>query len=165
VRERALLIGRRSSGARFILEAEMAAVAVRSVRLEDVDQLARLFDQLGHPQTADGLRTALVGVLADPRADVLVADDDGAVVGAAAYFMVPVAHDSRPWCRITTLVVDEAHRGRGIGHTLVEAAEVAARDVGCSRTEATSALHRTGAHRLYERHGYCRTSTHFLKRL
>jgi GNAT superfamily N-acetyltransferase len=143
----------------------MTAVAVRSARLEDADQLARLFGQLGHPQTGDALHGQLEKVLADPRADVLVADDGGALVGAATYFFVPVAHDSRPWCRITTLVVDEAHRGQGIGRMLMAAAETAARDAACSRIEATSALHRAGAHRFYERLGYGRTSAHFLKRL
>jgi GNAT superfamily N-acetyltransferase len=143
----------------------MSAVAVRSARLEDADQLAGLFDQLGHPQTPGALRGRLTNVLADVRADVLVADDSGALVGAAAYYVVPVAHDDRPWCRITTLVVDEAHRGRGIGQMLVERAEQAARDIPCSRIEATSALHRAGAHRLYEGLGYGRTSAHFLKRL
>jgi GNAT superfamily N-acetyltransferase len=142
----------------------MTAVAVRSARLEDADQLARLFDHLGHPQTGDALRGRLENVLADPRAGVLVADDGAALVGAATYFFVPVAHDSRPWCRITTLVVDEAHRGRGIGRMLLAAAEVAARDAACSRIEATSALHRAGAHRLYESLGYGCTSAHFLKR-
>jgi hypothetical protein len=114
----------------------MTAVAVRSARLEDAEQLARLFDHLGHPQTGDALRGRLEGVLADPRADVLVADDGGSLVGAATYFLVPVAHDSRPWCR----------------------------DATCSRIEATSALHRTGAHRFYDELGYSRTSAHFLKR-
>jgi GNAT superfamily N-acetyltransferase len=143
----------------------MTAIAVRSARLEDAVQLARLFDQLGHPQAADELRGRLGSVLSDPRADVLVADDAGSLVGAATYFFVPVAHDDRPWCRITTLVVDEAHRGHGIGHVLVEAAEKAAREASCSRIEATSALHRDGAHRFYEDLGYGRTSAHFLKRL
>lgn len=143
----------------------MTAVAVRSARLADADELARLFDQLGHPQTGDALRGRLDSVLRDPRADVLVADNDEALVGAATYFFVPVAHDSRPWCRITTLVVDEAHRGHGIGRMLVEAAETAARNAACSRIEATSALHRAGAHRLYERLGFGRTSAHFIKRL
>jgi GNAT superfamily N-acetyltransferase len=143
----------------------MSAVAVRSARLEDADQLAGLFDQLGHAQTPGALRGRLANVLADARADVLVADDGGALVGAATCFFVPVVHDEGPWCRITTLVVDEAHRGRGIGHMLVEAAEKAARDIPCSRIEATSALHRAGAHRLYENLGFGRTSAHFLKRL
>ena len=144
----------------------MTALAIRSARQEDADQLARLFDQLGHPQSGDALRRRLENVLADPRADVLVADDDGgALVGAATYYFVPVAHDGRPWCRITTLVVDEGHRGHGIGHMLVEAAETAAREAACSRIEATSALHRAGAQRFYERLGYQRTSAHFLKRL
>jgi GNAT superfamily N-acetyltransferase len=143
----------------------MTAVAVRSARVEDADQLARLFDQLGRPTTAEALRGRLENMLADARADVLVADDGGALVGAATYFFVPVAHDSRPWCRITTLVVDEARRGHGIGRMLVAAAEVAARDAACSRIEATSALHRTRANRFYERLGYGRTSAHFLKRL
>lgn len=145
--------------------AKMAALAVRSVRLEDVDQLARLFGQLGYSQTADGLRVALEGLIADPRADVLVADEGGVLMGAATYFMVPVAHDGGPWCRVTTLIVDEARRGQGIGRMLLEAAEQAARNAGCSRIEATSALHRTGAHRLYDRLRYGRTSAHFLKRL
>jgi GNAT superfamily N-acetyltransferase len=142
----------------------MTTVAVRSGRLEDADQLARLFDHLGHPQTGGALRGRLENVLADPRAGVLVADDGAWLVGAATYFFVPVAHDSRPWCRITTLVVDEAHRGRGIGRMLLAAAEAAARDAACSRIEATSALHRAGAHRLYESLGYGRPSAHFLKR-
>ena len=75
------------------------------------------------------------------------------------------AHDDRPWCPITTLVVDEAHRGHGIGQMLVEAAEKAARDASCSRIEATSALHRDAAHGFYERLGYGRNSAHFLKPL
>jgi GNAT superfamily N-acetyltransferase len=143
----------------------MTAVAVRSARPEDADQLARLFDQLGHPQAVDDLHARLESVLADPRADVLVADEAGTLVGAATCFLVPVAHDDRPWCRITTLVVEEARRGRGIGHMLVEAAERAARDASCSRIEATSALHRDGVHSFYESLGYGRTSAHFLKRL
>jgi GNAT superfamily N-acetyltransferase len=143
----------------------MSAVAVRSAGLEDAHQLAGLFDQLGHPQTIKALRGVLANVLADPRADVLVAAESGTLVGAATYFFVPVAHDSHPWCRITTLVVDEAHRGRGIGQMLVAAAEAAARDADCSRIEVTSALHRSGAHKFYETLGYGQTSAHFIKRL
>jgi N-acetylglutamate synthase-like GNAT family acetyltransferase len=139
-------------------------MVVRSARLEDADPLARLFGQLGHPQSRDAFRDRLQSVLGDPRADVLVADERGTLVGAAACYFVPVAHDDRPWCRITTLVVDEAKRGQGIGHRLVEAAEKTAQDASCSRIEATSGLHRAEAHRLYDSLDYGRTSAHFLKR-
>ena len=138
---------------------------VRSARVGDAEQLARLFDQLGYPQPADTLRGTLENTLDDPRAGVLVADRDGVLVGAATCYFVPVAHERCPWCRITTLVVDEGQRRRGVGRMLLQAAERAAQDAGCSRIEATSALHRTGAHRLYERLDYGRTSAHFLKRL
>jgi GNAT superfamily N-acetyltransferase len=143
----------------------MTGVVVRSARLDDLDHLARLFDQLGYPQTVDALSGALADVHADPRAGVLLADDHGAVVGAATYYFVPVMHDRRPWCRVTALVVDAERRGEGIGQTLLEAAEAAAVEAACSRIEATSALHRVDAHRLYERLEYGRTSAHFLKRL
>jgi predicted N-acetyltransferase YhbS len=143
----------------------MTAVAIRPARPEDADQLARLFDQLGHQQDVNELHARLERVRTDPRAAVLVAEDAGTLVGTATYFFVPVAHDDRAWCRITTLVVDEAHRGHGIGRLLVKAAEGAARGASCSRIEATSALQRDGAHRFYENLGYGRTSTHFLKRL
>jgi GNAT superfamily N-acetyltransferase len=142
----------------------MLAVTVRSARVEDHDELARLFGQLGYPR-ADGLRDRLATALDDPRAGVLVADDAGSLVGAATYFFVPVAHEAGPWCRITTLLVDAAHRGRGIGRMLVGAAESAAREASCSRIEATSAMHRDGAHRFYAALGYDQTSAHFLKRL
>jgi len=143
----------------------MAAYALRSARVDDLARLARLFDQLGHPQPAGALRGSLESVLGDPRAGVIVAHSDGQLLGAAAFCFVPVPHETRPWCRITALVIDEAHRGDGIGRTLVEAVQVAARDAGCSRIEATSALHRADAHRFYVKLGYGQTSTHFLKRL
>lgn len=75
---------------------ECSGRSLSSARLEDADQLAGLFDQLGHPQRVETLRDSLVNVLADPRADVLVAAKSGALVGAVTYFLVPVAHDSRP---------------------------------------------------------------------
>ncbi len=83
----------------------MTALRARSVRLDDVDQLVVLFDQLGYPQSRDALRGAVETAVADPRAAVLVADDSGTLVGAATYFLVPVVHDSPP------LVPDHDPRG------------------------------------------------------
>jgi GNAT superfamily N-acetyltransferase len=143
----------------------MPAATVRPAELTDVDGLIRLLGQLGYPEAIDGLLNRLEMMLADPRAEVLVAEHAGALLGLATIFFVPVAHEISPWCRITALVVDEHHRGQGVGQQLVAAAEAAADKAGCNRIEATSAVHRTEAQSFYEGLGYKRESEHFLKRL
>jgi len=92
---------------------EMPAATVRPAELTDVDGLISLLSQLGYPEAIDGLLNRLEMMLADPRAEVLVAEHAGALLGLATIFFVPVAHEISPWCRITALVVDEHHRGRG----------------------------------------------------
>jgi GNAT superfamily N-acetyltransferase len=143
----------------------MSPETIRSAKATDVEGLVRLFRQLGYPEAGYGLRSRLRAMLADKRADVLVAGDGCSLVGAATIFFVPVAHENGSWCRITALVVDEEHRGRGVGQALVAAAEAAARAAACIRIEATSAFHRTQAHEFYAALGYAREAEHFLKRL
>ena len=95
---------------------------------------------------------------------MFVAETEG-LVGLATLYYVPVVHEPGSWARLTALVVDEADRGRGVGAALIDSAERAARARGCSRIEATSTVHRSGAHQFYERHGYRHVSAYFLKRL
>jgi hypothetical protein len=59
----------------------LSAVTVRPAEIADVDGLARLFLQLGYSGAGDGLPDRLEMMLADPRADVLVAEDGGALLG------------------------------------------------------------------------------------
>ena len=131
---------------------------IRAARPGDAEAVARLLAQLGYEVGGDDISERLPGVLA------LVAEEGGDVAGVVTAAIVPVVHD-RPWCRITALVVDERRRGGGIGAALVVGVEAAARQAGCARIEATSALDRAGAHAFYERLGYGRVSEHLLKRL
>jgi GNAT superfamily N-acetyltransferase len=103
-------------------------------------------------------------LFAHPRAGVLVATDGHPLLGLATTYLVPVAHDTGPWYRLTALVVDERERGRGVGQALIKTAEAIARDAGCSRIEATSATDRNDAHAFYEHLGYAQEADHFLKR-
>ncbi len=59
-----------------------------------------------------------------------------------------------PIAYVDELVVDEAHRGCGVGTRLLEELISLARLRGCRRIELDSALHREAAHRFYERHGF-----------
>ncbi|GGY03794.1 hypothetical protein GCM10007386_38240 [Pseudoduganella dura] len=58
--------------------------------------------------------------------------------------------------RITSMVVDERHRGSGVGGALIGAAEQWFAAAGCVKVEVTSSDRRLDAHRFYERHGFLR---------
>ena len=55
---------------------------------------------------------------------------------------------------IDELVVDQKHRGRGLGTRLLNAITAVAKERGCTRVELDSAFHRKEAHTFYERHGF-----------
>ena len=55
---------------------------------------------------------------------------------------------------IDELVVDEKHRGCGLGTQLLNEIVAQARQQGCARVELDSAFHRTKAHQFYERRGF-----------
>ena len=144
---------------------KVTTFSIRSATPADVAPIETLLTQLGYRSVGGGLDGRIKGLLADPRAGVLLAADGDLVLGLVTTYRVPVAHEAGTWCRLTALVVDESYRGSGVGHALVAAAEATARSMGCSRIEATSGIERTDAHRFYERLGYSRDAEHFLKRL
>ncbi len=55
---------------------------------------------------------------------------------------------------ICDLVVDQEHRGTGVGTALVERAVEIAKERRCRRVESDSGFHRVEAHRFYERRGF-----------
>lgn len=96
---------------------------------------------------------------------VLLAELDGAVAGCLSTSVMRVLHRPALVGRISMMVIEEAMRGRGIGATLVRAAERTLAAQGCYMIEVTSNVRRTEAHRFYERLGYERTSARLAKEL
>jgi ribosomal protein S18 acetylase RimI-like enzyme len=74
-----------------------------------------------------------------------------------------VLHRPAPVGRISMMVVDEAHRGRGIGAQMVGEAERLLAEKGCGLVEVTSNNRRADAHRFWESNGYEKTSSRFAK--
>lgn len=66
---------------------------------------------------------------------------------------------------VDELVVDDAGRRQGIGTRLLQAAEVVAREMGCTRIELDSGFHREEAHQFYAGLGYERRAVLFSKSL
>lgn len=92
---------------------------------------------------------------ADPRCELVVAEEDGAVVGTMQ--LITLTHLSFRGARVLQLEnvhVAAGRRSRGIGRRMLEWAIARARAQGCARVQLTTNKLRKDAHRFYERLGF-----------
>ena len=76
---------------------------------------------------------------------------DGEIIGYCTFLKTDYYPENRYWPWISTLFVDEKHRGKGVCGLLIEAAVRHARDCGFTRVYIPSDM--TG---FYERYGFCK---------
>jgi GNAT superfamily N-acetyltransferase len=135
-------------------------LTIRDTQAADAERIAGLLTQLGYP-TQPGAVEARLERLAIVGDRVVIADLDGGAVGLAHLQVAPAIERDRPVAKIGALVVDEAHRGQGVGRALVQALEDEARARGCELLFVTTAEHRDDAHAFYERVGLERTGRRY----
>lgn len=128
---------------------------------QDHAQLVHLIRQLSSAPRALSLcdlrTTALSHVLLIARDDEL----DGAIVGTALLVtMYSLSHVSG---HIEDVVVDETHRGRGIGRELTRQLIVHARNIGIERIDLCSEPERESANRLYHSLGFALRETNLYR--
>ena len=136
---------------------------IRPAVADDAARLVSLVAQLGYPANADFILEKLDQLSATPGTKILVADQEGLVVGLLCFSILPLLHVSGGLGRISALVVGSQFKGRGIGKSLVAEAEEFAWENGCARIEITSGEHRVDAHAFYEAVGYTQDSRRFIK--
>jgi GNAT superfamily N-acetyltransferase len=125
---------------------------IRDARAADSPAIAELLRQLDYPTEPSAVTSRLERlVIVGDR--VVVAEVDGRVVGVAHLHASPTLERERPAAKIGALVVDEEHRGRGIGRALLAALETEARARRCSLLFLTTAERREDAHEFYRRVG------------
>jgi GNAT superfamily N-acetyltransferase len=140
------------------------APTIRDASAADAAALADLLGQLGYPTTPEAVEARLERLrLVGDR--VVVADLDGRPVGMGHLQVTPAIERERPAAKIGALVVDDAHRGRGVGRALVEALEAEARARGCELLYLTTAERRDDAHVFYERLGLEYTGRRYARTL
>jgi predicted N-acetyltransferase YhbS len=127
---------------------------------EDASRISQLLDQLGWVVPPEGVVTELS---ASQSTDVVVAELDDDVVGVVAITTRRQFQRAGNLVTIDTLVVDEAHRSRGIGERLVDVALEAAARSSAQAVEVVSALRRVEARRFYERLGFEVTANYFVR--
>ena len=129
----------------------MRIEVVAAVDDELVEAFERLIPQLSRsnpPPTADHLRAMVEA----PGTSVLVARDDGRIVGSLTLVVFRIPTAVRAW--IEDVVVDEAARGKGVGEALNRRALDVAREHGAKTVDLTSRPSREAANRLYQRIGF-----------
>ncbi|HVM66980.1 MAG TPA: GNAT family N-acetyltransferase [Acidimicrobiales bacterium] len=141
-------------------------IEVRAVRRAEHDALAALtvaaYRAVGGGWELGSYADELADVASrTAAADVLVAVDDGEVIGGVTYVPGPgnpYAEDLREGeAGIRMLAVSPAAQGRGAGRALTVACIDRATDAGARGIALHSTQWMTAAHRLYESLGFVRT--------
>ena len=93
------------------------------------------YEKLAHQVVAtdEGLRETLFGRV--PRAEVLIAEVDGAAAGFALFFHNYSTFLGQPGIFLEDLFVRPESRGRGVGRALLARLAAIARERGCGRLE------------------------------
>lgn len=132
----------------------LAALLVRTHH--DFDQ-QRFLAPTG--RTEEGYGSFLAAQIDDRATVVLVAEENGDVVGYA--YGAIEGHDwmslRGPAGALHDIVVDPAHRGKGIGEQLLAAIVKALGERGAPRVVLSTAFQNATAQRLFERAGFRRT--------
>jgi GNAT superfamily N-acetyltransferase len=128
-------------------------MTLRDVTPADFAAVRRLLGQLGYAPDEAEFRHRFDSVLATAGHRVILAEDEGAVVGVLHVFERP-ALDKGCEAVVQALVVDDTVRSRGVGEALMHEAEAWAARRGLPATSLYTSIKRARAHAFYERLGY-----------
>ena len=137
---------------------------VRLANEDDIPHILELYRQLAittsptelsRSSTLDDYRRAFAQIQAFTGYELLVAEEQGEVVGTLVLLIVPnLSHGALPWAVVENMVVDNKYRRRGIGKLLMEYAVARAKETGCYKIQLSSAKRRKEAHRFYRSLGF-----------
>ncbi len=136
-------------------------LTIREAAAKDIPRLQELYQQLSFnpgdyrkAPVAD-CRKILHQIKKYPNASLLVAEEDGKVVGTTFLAILPgFAHHTAPFAVIEYVVVDEKVRSKGIGKALMDYCKDRAKEAGCYKIMLTSDKRRERAHKFYKANGF-----------
>jgi N-acetylglutamate synthase-like GNAT family acetyltransferase len=140
-------------------------MTLRRATPDDAEQVAELLGQLGYPAEVSAVRRRLERLTDSTVDETWLVERGGEIAGVVGLHVSESLEHDGPVAKISELVVDERLRGKGIGRTLMEAAEREARRRGCVLLFLTTAERRQDAHRFYRRLGFEETGRRFAKSL
>jgi GNAT superfamily N-acetyltransferase len=146
------------------------AVTIRRAREADLPRVVDLIhggalnpsnELPGEPLHA-GYVDAWRDIESNPRAELMVAEHNGRVVGTLLFMVLPhIANRGGRLAQVESVHVDAALRSHGIGEQMIAWSVDRARALGCFRLQLTSDKRRDAAHRFYRRLGFAQSHEGF----
>jgi GNAT superfamily N-acetyltransferase len=136
---------------------------IRSAQSEDVEALANLMAELGYSTSSEQMRRRFKAISDDASNGTLVAEREGKVLGMVGLRIERSYVSDDRYVQIRDFVVGSEHRGKGVGRTLLSAAEDWARRRGARDVMLTTHKRRTDAHRFYRSMDYEARATASIK--
>lgn len=128
-------------------------VVIRLASASDSEPISQLSHQLGYSVSNQEASEKLVKILTNENHCILIATMDNKAVGWLHGFYLPRL-TSEPFAEIAAMVVDEAHRDKGIGKKLVDAAKNWAKEKGINTLRVRCNIVRTDTHQFYQNLGF-----------
>lgn len=133
---------------------------IREATPDDFDAVFELLLELREhfgdvkPVDRDGMHSLYLRFLRRENRYAYVAETDGRPVALMSLSIDESLYEEKPYMVIDELVVNAAHRGRGIGKRLIDRAVSLAVERGCCEVCVDTKQANEGAVRFYRRHGF-----------
>jgi ribosomal protein S18 acetylase RimI-like enzyme len=134
---------------------------IREATVEDSAVIAQLMAQLieasgyeGWQVSPEQVEESLRKMANSDAYQVLLAEDGGQVVGLLSLSFRHTLFHSAPSALIDELVVERAHRRRGVGRQLMAEAIERCRAAGCCEIEVSTERSNEAAQEFYRQHGF-----------
>lgn len=138
---------------------------IRDAETEDAVIISQLLGDLDYPASDSEVAHRIATMAVNPDSRLLVAEEQGEVLGFISLHFIPQIALAGEFCRISYLCVSGQNRGGGIGQQLVDEAERLSQLRGCDRMEVHSHTRRVRAHQFYGRAGYEESPKYLIKKL
>jgi len=134
-------------------------IKARDATTEDAGGIHGLARELAEtvgdePPTEEAIRARLEELLDEPRARVLVAENEAGIVGGASFWIKPDLAHGDTVIEVPMLVVAEDHRRAGVGKLLMEEVRNVASDNGASQIELVATRANVTAREFYRSLGF-----------
>ena len=135
---------------------------VREANVEDAAEICSLARELAEtvgdsPPTEEAVRARLEELLDEPRARVLVAENEDGIVGGASFWIKPDLAHGDTVVEVPMLVVAEDHRRAGVGKLLMEEVRDVASENDASQIELVATRGNVAAREFYRYLGFVET--------